>query len=193
MIKSKEDYKNYLEMDRLCREEKRLKPRIIGDELWKYRRLLRKLEFYTNVKKGALSKIYRYILKYRHYKMGIRLGISIPINVFDSGLKIMHPGGIMINSNAKVGKNCVLFHGVTIGTTRARGGEPKIGNNVCLASGAKLFGNIELGNNISVGANAVVTKSFKDDGITLAGVPAKIINNKGSDGIIPKVVQEKNK
>lgn len=186
MIRSKEDYKNYLELDRKCREEKRKKPRIVGDELWQYQRLLRKLEFYINTKKSFFSKIYTLYLKVKHHKMSLKLGISIPPNVFDSGLNIKHPGSIMVNSGANIGKNCVIFHDVTIGTTRFRGGAPTIGDNVCIASGAKLFGNIKLADNIAVGANSVVTKSFEEPGITIAGNPAKKINNKGSIGIVPQ-------
>ena len=193
MIKSKEDYKKFLEMDRLCREEKRKKPKFYGDDIWKYTILLRKIEYYNNCKKSLVFKPIKMYLKYKYSKLGVKLGIHIPINVFDSGLNIKHGGGIIVNRDARVGKNCVLYHGVTIGTTRYRGGVPQIGNNVCIAVGAKLFGNIKLGSNITVGANAVVDKSFDKDGVTIAGIPAKIISNKGSEGIVPDYVREINK
>ena len=55
---------------------------------------------------------------------------------------------------------------------------PKIGNNVWIGPGARIYGNITLGDNVVVGVNSVVNKSFPSN-ITIAGVPARIINNKG--------------
>ena len=54
---------------------------------------------------------------------------------------------------------------------------PIIGDNVWIGPGAKLFGKIIIGNNCQIGANAVVNKSFEEEGITIAGVPAKKISN----------------
>jgi len=58
---------------------------------------------------------------------------------------------------------------------------PRIGDNVYLGPGCKLYGPIRIGNNCVVGANAVVTKSFPDDGLVLAGIPARVIAT-GSTG-----------
>ena len=56
---------------------------------------------------------------------------------------------------------------------------PIIGDNCFIGPGAKLFGKIKIGNNVAIGANAVVNKSFEDN-VTIAGVPAKIVNNIGT-------------
>lgn len=184
MIKTRQDYLDYLELDRKAMEEKRLKPRLLGDEIWKYQRILRKFEYYTNIKKSPFTRIYFEFVRFRYHNLGIKLGISIPPNVFDSGLCIQHSGAIYVNKDARVGKNCKLFQNTMIGTTRARGGSPTIGDNVVLAAGAKVFGGITLADNIAVGANAVVAKSFVEPNITIAGVPAKKINDKGSEGMI---------
>lgn len=57
---------------------------------------------------------------------------------------------------------------------------PVIGDNCFICTGAKILGAVHLGNNVVVGANAVVVKSFLDDNVTIAGVPAKIISCKDS-------------
>lgn len=77
-------------------------------------------------------------------------------------------------------KNCRIHEGVTIGATGKNGQAAIIGDNCFLATGAKIIGDVHLGNDIAVGANAVVTKSFLEDKITLGGVPAKKISNHSS-------------
>ena len=61
---------------------------------------------------------------------------------------------------------------------------PTIGDNCYIGPGAKLFGDIVVGNNVAIGANAVVNKSFRENDITVAGVPAKVISHKGSKGLL---------
>lgn len=60
------------------------------------------------------------------------------------------------------------------------GGVPIIGDNVFLCTGAKVFGNIQIENDVIIGANAVVNKSVEEKGITVAGIPARKINEKSS-------------
>lgn len=78
----------------------------------------------------------------------------------------------MINEATIIGKNCLIFQGVTIGVGTS--GIPRIGNNVILSSGAKIIGGITIGNNVTIGANAVVTKDVPDNSIAV-GIPAKVI------------------
>ena len=59
---------------------------------------------------------------------------------------------------------------------------PKIGNNVWIGPGVKIYGKIILDSQIQIGANSVVNKSFKSD-ITIAGIPAKIIKDSGTSAI----------
>ena len=129
---------------------------------------------------GMLKKIGS-LYKKRLYSLGAKCGgFSIPINCFGPGLSIAHYGTIVVNDTAKVGKNCRIHEGVTIGATGKNGQAAIIGDNCFLATGAKVIGDIHLGNDIAVGANAVVTKSFLEDKITLGGVPAKKISNHSS-------------
>ncbi|MDM7919729.1 MAG: hypothetical protein QUS12_11250 [Methanosarcina sp.] len=61
-----------------------------------------------------------------------------------------------------------------------------MGNNVYIGPGAKIFGDIEIADGIAIGANSVVNKSFTEPNIGIAWIPARKINNKGSEGLIPK-------
>ncbi len=121
-----------------------------------------------------------------HYE--IKYGISIPfLTHIDMGLLIGHFGGIVVNGGAVIGKNCYLGQGVTIGQVN-RGehkGTPVIGDNVYIAAGAKIIGNIKIGNNVAIGANAVVTKDVPDFAVVV-GIPAQIISYKGSEGYIER-------
>ncbi|ELA59274.1 TPA: serine acetyltransferase [Enterococcus faecium] len=180
MIKSKEDYRLYLEADKRALGKNYSSPKFVGDEIWKFQRLMRKTEYYKNCSKTLLGKIYSAWLQYRYYQFRIRLGFSIPLNVFDAGLSIAHFGTIVVNGNARVGKNCRIQECVTIGATNGSERAPTLGNNIFIGSGARIIGGIEIADDIAIGANAVVTKSFLEPSITIAGVPAKKISNNNS-------------
>lgn len=175
-IQSKKDLLYYLEQDRIALK------RPVGfvlhkDKIWRFEILLRQAEYYCNCMPGILKKIGSFY-KRRLYRLGLKCGgFSIPVNCFGPGLSIAHYGSIVVNNTAKVGKNCRIHEGVTIGATGRNGQAATIGNNCFLATGAKVIGDVHLGNDIAVGANAVVTKSFVENGITVGGVPAKKISN----------------
>lgn len=101
-------------------------------------------------------------------------------NTCDAGLAIFHTGDfIWIKGSAKVGKNCTFRPGVVIGQKHT-GEKPQpvqIGDNVDFGIGVKVFGNFKIGNNVSIGANAVVTHDIPDNAI-VGGIPAKIIKIK---------------
>ncbi|HWR26685.1 MAG TPA: serine acetyltransferase, partial [candidate division Zixibacteria bacterium] len=103
------------------------------------------------------------------------------------GLAIPHYGPIIINGKAKIGANCRIHVGVHIGTKAGYNFlAPRIGNNVYIGPGAKIFGDIEIADDIAIGANSVVNHSFTENGIGIAGIPAKKINDKGSKGLLLK-------
>jgi serine O-acetyltransferase len=120
-------------------------------------------------------------------------GITIPFSAkIGKGFYIGHYGGIILNKDAVLGENCNISQEVTIGQG-GRGsslGVPLIGNRVYIGPGAKIFGKIKIGNDVAVGANAVVTKSVEDFGV-VGGIPAKIINYNGSSDFI--LYREKHK
>lgn len=90
------------------------------------------------------------------------------------GLQIYHGSGVVIGKNTKLGERCLVCQGVTTGS-----GAPKIGNDVKLWAGAKILGNIEIGDHSEVGANAVLLKSLESNCIAV-GVPANRIIRKSS-------------
>lgn len=102
------------------------------------------------------------------------------MNCFGKGLSIAHLGPIIINGHAKVGENCRIHPQTCIGTAKGYSDmAPILGNNIYIAPGAKLYGKIILADDITVGANAVVNKSFEEKGVSIAGVPAKVIKRRG--------------
>lgn len=82
------------------------------------------------------------------------------------GLLLIHPTGIVINPDAKIGPNCLIFHQVTLA------GAVELGGHVDIGAGAKLIGPLRIGDHARVGANAVVTKDV-DAGVTVVGIPAR--------------------
>ena len=103
-------------------------------------------------------------------------GISLPASAqIGRGLYIGHFGSIILHSDVKVGEDCSIGPGVLIGTRGlGKEGIPIIGNHVYIGVGAKILGGIKIGNNVKIGANAVVLSDVPD-GVTVAGIPAKIV------------------
>lgn len=184
MITSKNELKAYLLADKIALNRKRKKPRL-NDYIWRYEILLRYCEYYNNVKNSGFSRIIGYYLKYKRSVLGAKLGFSIPVNTTGKGLCISHIGPIIINPYAKIGDNCRIHVGVNIGADARLGKAcPIIGNNVYIGPGAKIFGQVIIADNIAIGANAVVNKSFNDCGISIGGIPAKKISDLGTSGIL---------
>lgn len=77
--------------------------------------------------------------------------------------------------SACIGQWCDIHQGVNIRTGIEADSVPKIGDNVQIGPGAKIFKNVEIGANTMIGANAVVTKSFEKGNCCIAGTPARII------------------
>lgn len=187
MINSKEEYLFYREADRLSLGKKRKKPRMFGDEIWKFQILLRKYEYLINCKDSLVFNLYRNYIKIKYRNLSIKLGFEIPPNVFGPGLSIAHRGTIVVNGNSRVGKNCRIHVCTNIGTKAGyRDLAPILGDNIYIGPGAKVFDRIKIADNIVIGANSVVNKSFEEEGITIAGVPAKKISNNNSDMLTNK-------
>jgi len=96
------------------------------------------------------------------------------------GLFIDHGLGVVIGETSILGDNITLYQGVTLGGTGKEKGKrhPTIGNNVVVGAGAKILGNIEIGDNSYVGANAVVIKDVPPNS-TVVGVPGRITKQDG--------------
>jgi serine O-acetyltransferase len=96
------------------------------------------------------------------------------------GIMLDHGTGIVIGETATVGDNCSLLQGVTLGGTGKETGDrhPKIGANVMIGAGAKVLGNIKVGNCSRVASGSVVLKDVPPE-TTVAGVPAKVVGPAG--------------
>lgn len=131
-----------------------------------------KIAHYFYIKKHYW--IARYISERAKRKTGIEIhpGASIGKSLF-----IDHGMGVVIGETAIIGDNVTIFHYVTLGWTGKEKGKrhPTIGNNVLIGSGAKVFGNIIIGDNVKIGANSVILNDVPD-GVTIVGIPGKIVN-----------------
>ncbi|MBM0107994.1 hypothetical protein JM946_24960 [Steroidobacter sp. S1-65] len=110
-------------------------------------------------------------------------GIEIPRRAkIGPGLYIGHYGGITVSSGAVIGRDCNLSQSITIGVSGAgsKRGAPTIGDNVYIAPGARLVGKITIGNNVKIGANAVIHKDLPDNAIAVMEPGFKIISYAGN-------------
>ena len=112
-------------------------------------------------------------LQFLYYKKRLKYNTYIPLNVFGPGLSIAHFGSIIVNGNAKIGKNCRIQDSVTIGATNGASDAPVLGDNIFIGSGARIIGKVNIASDIAIGSNAVVVNNFNESGITIGGVPAK--------------------
>jgi serine O-acetyltransferase len=105
----------------------------------------------------------------------ILTGIELPCETkLGRRFRIDHFGGIIISGDAVFGDDCIIRNGVTVGLRHTgQRGAPVIGNRVDIGAGAKILGNIRIGDDVAIGANAVVISDVPCSSIAV-GVPAKI-------------------
>ncbi|SEP08038.1 serine O-acetyltransferase EpsC [Paenibacillus sp. OV219] len=109
-------------------------------------------------------------------------GIEIhPGATIGSKLFIDHGMGIVIGETCEIGDNVVIYQGVTLGGTGKEKGKrhPTIGNNVVIASGAKVLGSFKVGDNVNIGANSVVLREVPPNS-TVVGIPGRIVKRNGA-------------
>ncbi len=124
------------------------------DDFWNYRNSI-----LSKPTKGR-NLYYTYLMKYNAF---VGLNTKIKQNpILPHGLN-----GIHISDAAIIGEGCIILQQVTIGSNTLQGsknyGAPTIGNNVFIDAGAKIIGNVHIGNNCRIGANCVVTKDMPDN------------------------------
>lgn len=177
-IKSKEQLKEFLELEyrRFPLHGRRYISYLLqlseGAILRRHTKLLRYTEYHMNTGHKLRAAFYWA----RLFKLQNKYGMHIPINCFDKGLTIFHTSTHIINAKATIGKNCVLMPNTNIVGDHIYDMAPVIGDNVTLGIGSTVVGNVSLADGITVGAGAVVTKSFYEPGIKIAGVPARKIS-----------------
>ncbi|WP_249780919.1 DapH/DapD/GlmU-related protein [Bradyrhizobium sp. dw_78] len=127
------------------------------------------------VRPAMARKLFSLIYKVLFKLIQILTGIELPCEAqIGRNFVIDHFGGIIISGYAQFGDNCRVRNGVVIGLRRVEEkSAPIIGDNVDIGAGAKLLGPIRIGNNVLIGANAVVLCDVPDNSIAV-GVPARV-------------------
>lgn len=132
-------------------------------DFWTYRKLLSKQHH------NIAPRIYTAYLDRFNSFIGINATIETP-PVFPHGLC-----GIFISNSAKIGKNVIIYHHVTIGSNAIKDskgyGAPTIEDGVMIGAGAKIIGNITIGENSRIGAGCVVTKSVPPNSVVVMPQP----------------------
>lgn len=182
MIRNKEDLKYYLSEDRKYYKRDFLTWRdwVYRSEtyyIWKFITVLRKLEYRLNTSRTLLDKILKNILYIRFLRLMHKTQLYIYPNVFGPGLYIPHLGYMLISAQAEIGKNCVIRPGTLIasnlGIKNTTLRKVVVGDNVEFSAGCKILCK-KIGNNVSIGPNAVVWKNVPDNSIVM-GNPGEII------------------
>jgi serine O-acetyltransferase len=116
-----------------------------------------------------LSLVYHLLNKWIQIVAGIEFPCEVTIG---PNFVIDHSGGIVISGYVTFGANCRIRNGVVVGLAHvSEPTAPQIGDDVDIGAGAKVLGAIRIGNNVAIGANAVVIRDVPDDHIAV-GVPA---------------------
>ena len=147
------------------------------NEFWKHREKMRQ-------SKNPLVRRYHSLICRRIlYKNNASIE---PQTKIDGRITLPHGlNGILISAGAEIGKNCTIFHQVTIGSNTAQGskhtGFPTIKDNVYIGAGAKIIGGITIGNNVRIGANCVVTENIEDNATVVLNKPRIIVHKEARD------------
>lgn len=133
--------------------------------------LLRKAQKYS--KHTPFGLFWRLVLRHFQIKYGFQI---YPETQIGEGLYLGHWGALVINPKVKIGKNCNLAQGITIGQQNRgkKEGAPEIGDEVWIGANAVIVGNIKIGDNVLIAPNAYVTTDVPSNSVVM-GNPAQII------------------
>lgn len=128
------------------------------------------------IRSRAIRVPFSFVYKLLRVISEILTGIELPCEVkLGRRFRIDHFGGIVISGDTVFGDDCVIRNGVTVGLRHTgQRGAPVIGNRVDIGAGAKILGAIRIGDDVAIGANAVVITDVPSNSIAV-GVPAKIL------------------
>jgi serine O-acetyltransferase len=127
------------------------------------------------IRPRAVRMPFSFLYKLAKFFLEMLLGIELPCEaVIGRRFVIEHTGAIVISGDAVFGDDCIIRQGVTVGLRhRLQRGSPIIGDRCDIGAGAKILGNIRIGNDVAIGANAVVLCDVPD-GCIAVGVPAVV-------------------
>ena len=127
--------------------------------------------------KAKLTFLARALSQFARFLTGVEIHPGAEIG---KGFFIDHGMGVVIGETSIIGDNVTLFQGVTLGGTGKEIGKrhPTLGDNIVVGTGAKVLGNIKIGSNSYIGANAVVIRDVPEKA-TIVGVPGHIAKHEG--------------
>ena len=126
----------------------------------------------------ACSAIYKLLYFFVRIATGIELPCEVPVG---RNFRIEHQSAIVVSGHASFGDDCVIRQGVTLGLRHSdEPCAPQLGHRVSIGAGAKLLGAIRVGNDVEIGANAVVLCDVPDNSIAV-GIPARVLPRKSPD------------
>ena len=184
MIKTKNDLQYYLLCDKLARGETKVRPSLWGDKLWKFQILYRKTEYHYNNREKLWHKLAYLLTYFRFRRQRDRLCSELPLNVFAEGLVIWHGQNIIVNENARVGRNFSISAGCCIG--QAKGQSPVIGDHVEMTLGSRVLGGVTITHDVTIGAGALVLKDIETPYTTWGGLPARCISQNPNEYVAQK-------
>jgi serine O-acetyltransferase len=181
LISTKEDLKFFIRADLAASRLPAWRPYFaVTHRIAHFQRLLRRTEYWDRCRSDPVGRLVSAWLRLRCQRLGERFGYEIPRYAFGPGLSVAHFGTVTVNPDARIGRNCRL-HSCTIG--EVLGESPVIGDNVHIGPGARILGGITVGDRVVVAANAVVVKDVPE-GVTVGGVPARVLNSKDSADLV---------
>lgn len=135
--------------------------RLFYKDIWVLRNKIRKQKKYTGWK----------VMLYKYYWTSFGSFVGLGAEFEDVPIFPHGPIGVFISNSARIGKGCVIFQQVTIGSNTIKGsksfGAPVLEDNVYIGCGAKIIGNVHIGKNARIGANAVVVKDIPANSVTI--------------------------
>ena len=176
IIRSREDLNDWLKTEKQKYSQK-MSGGIVclteNDYIWRYQKRLRKTEYYSNT-----NKLLRYFFsRVRLIRLSAKLGMNVRLNSCGKGLRIVHISSVITSGD--IGENYTAFPNTLVGQG-TDGRNPVIGDNVSVFAGAIIVGGVTIANDVIVGANSFVNKSFLEEGVIIAGVPARIIKHRST-------------
>lgn len=181
MIKTKQDLKEYLKKDRERNGIPSIIKRLTWNDNYRIQRLLtylRYTEYYFNNQSWLNRLLYVWNF-WNLRRLIVKTGIMVFPNTLGAGIQIMHPGFRRIDRFVKIGSNCTILPTVLFGRKKPTdiNSDIIVGDNCYISTSVTILGPVKIGDNVTIGAGAVVIKDIPDNCV-VGGVPAKIIKYK---------------